>query len=120
MKIPLIPIPGVVILDPGAVISDPIHFRPLISDPIYLVTTLTYDLGPICMVSGTRDNPLPELPWPRQRLAYFFPKFNQPFILGTRARLGGGERQLAQPSFLPPPRQVRVPNVNGWLNFGKK
>ena len=23
------------------------------------------DLGPTYMVSGTRDNPLPELPWPR-------------------------------------------------------
>jgi len=26
------------------------------------------------MVSGTRDNPHPELPWPRQLLAYFFAK----------------------------------------------
>ena len=29
-------------------------------------------------------------------------------------------RQLAHPSCLRPPRRVRVPNVNGWLNFGKK
>ena len=46
-------------------------------------------LGPIYMVSGTRDNPPPELPWPRERYAYFFPKFKQPFTLGKRTRLGG-------------------------------
>ena len=41
------------------------------------------------MVSGTRDNPVLELPWPRQRLACFFSNFNQPLTLGTRTRLGG-------------------------------
>ena len=32
------------------------------------------------MVSGTRENPVTELPWPRYFLAYFFLKFNQPLI----------------------------------------
>ena len=45
------------------------------------------------MVSDTRENPPPELPWSRRRLAYFFPKFNQPFSLGTLTRLAGA-RQL--------------------------
>ena len=48
-------------------------------------------LDPIYMVSGTRDNLPPELPWPRYLLAYFPAKFNQPFTLGSRTRLGGGE-----------------------------
>ena len=53
------------------------------------VRRLNWALGPVYMVTGTQDNLPPELPWPRQSVAYFSPKFNQPFTLGMRARLGG-------------------------------
>ena len=51
------------------------------------------------MVSGTRDNPPSELPWPRQRLAYFFAKFNQPFTL-KNANSSREARQLGWACFL--------------------
>ena len=47
-------------------------------------------LGPSYIVSGTRDNSPPELPWPMKHLACFFPDVNQPFTLGSRTRLGDG------------------------------
>ena len=60
-------------------------------------------LGPSYMVSGTRDNPPPELPWPRYHLACFFLKFNQPFTLGSRTRLGGRDNSGGR---VVSPRQV--------------
>ena len=48
--------------------------------------------GSIYIVSGTRENPPLALPWPRKRLAYLFAKFNQPFTLGSRIRLGEQSR----------------------------
>ena len=44
--------------------------------------------------------PRPELHWPRQRLSYFFLKFNQPFTLGTRTRLGGETTRVGELSHL--------------------
>ena len=38
----------------------------------------------------------------------------------ARVTLPAEVRQLPHPSCLASPRRVRVPNVNGWLNFGKK
>ena len=65
---------------------------------------------------GYPRQPSPELPWPRQRLAYFFPKFNQPFTLGTWTRLGGG-RKLGWASCLTSAGRVTL--VNKSSNIGK-
>ena len=67
------------------------------------------------MVSCTRDNPPHELPWPRQRLPYFFPKFNQPFTLGTRTRLGGA-RQLGWASCLTSAGRVTLASGTTFLH----
>ena len=37
------------------------------------------DIGPVYMVSGTRDNPPAELPWTRYFPTHLFTKFYQPF-----------------------------------------
>lgn len=46
------------------------------------------DLRPVYLVSGTRDNPNPELPWERYFSTPLFKKSYQPFTWGGRDNFG--------------------------------
>ena len=52
------------------------------------------------MVSGTRDNPSPELPWPRYVLAYSFAKSTNRLHQGNEPVSGGETTRVSELSHL--------------------
>ena len=66
------------------------------------------------MVSGTRDNPPPELPWPRKHLACFFLKFNIYIRIANSSR---GARQLGWASCLTSAGRVTLASGTTFLHI---